>query len=147
MALAAVLAALEADPSVLLAATRDRIGGSRIAALREYLHAYSNGRCVVCLLPTRLDANANDSDRAEIGHLINASSIAISASRCGFVPGNVATMCHACNSNAGDYTFRECDIKADLVPLTWPILKKQSARIDEHSMRAREIREANGLPF
>lgn len=135
------------DPMALAYATRDRIGGSRVAALRTYLHTYAGGRCVVCGQPTRLDAARGASDYAEIGHLLPASTDADSSSRQGFVPGNVANMCHACNSAAGAYAFNAWDVLAELVPMEWPLLKAVKAGHDAHSINAANIRSSKRLPF
>lgn len=135
------------EPSALAYGTRDRIGGSRIAALRHYLHTFAGGYCVVCGLPTRLDAARGASDYAEIGHLLPASTDADSFSRQGFVPGNVANMCHACNSAAGAYAFNACDVLAEYVPLEWPLLRAVKAGVDNHSAMAARIRAAKSLPF
>lgn len=142
-----ILSALRESPDVLLSATRDRIGGSRLAALRDYLHNYAAGACVVCGLPTVLDAPSNASNRAEVGHLVPASDTSISSARCGFVPGNVANFCHACNVAAADYTFTASDVRADLVPLAWPTLRKVRAHDGHHAQLAAMARQARGLPF
>ena len=145
--LADVLVAIRADRSAFLAATRERLGGSRATALGVYLWEYAHGVCVVCGEGTRQDAAANVSDRAEIGHLIPASFFGISGARAGFIPGNVANMCRACNRCAGDYVFSADDVIAEYVPIVWPILRKATAAHDDHAERARLARAARGLPF
>lgn len=142
-----VLAAVRADRETFVAATRERLGGSRVTALGVYLHTYAHGLCVVCEQSTRLDAPASSSDRAEIGHLIPASHFGVSGARSGFVPGNVGNFCRACNRAAGDYTFGATDVRADLVPITWPTLRKIVATHDDHAESARTARARRGLPF
>jgi len=128
-------------------ATRDRIGGSRINALRIFLHTYAGGACVVCGLPTLLDCARSASNYAEVGHLLPASGNNASAAREGFTPGNVANFCHACNAAAGDYAFSASDVDATRVPLEWPTLRKVNASDDGHAQAARAARAARGLPF
>ena len=145
--LAEVLDAIRADSETFLSATRERLGGSRVTALGTYLHAYAHGVCVVCVQPTSLGAAANASDRAEIGHLIPASFFGVSGMRAGFIPGNVANMCRACNRAAADYVFSANDVIAEYVPIEWPTLRKVTATHDDHAERARLARSARGLPF
>jgi hypothetical protein len=142
-ALAATLTTYLADPASLIRATRDRIGGSRLAALRVFLHTYSGGACVSCGQATRLDAPSSAPDRAEVGHLIAASVYAPSNVRCGFAPGNLATQCHTCNADANkvSHTFTASEVRAELVPLTWPTLTGRKAEGGDYADRARAMRK------
>ena len=141
------LTAIKADRETFLSATRERLGGSRVTALGEYLHTYAHGACVVCEQGTSLNVAANASHRAEIGHLIPASFFGISGMRAGFIPGNVANMCRACNRAAADYVFSANDVIAEYVPIEWPTLRKVTATHDDHAEAARLARSARGLPF
>lgn len=145
--LAAVLEAIRNDAETFSAATRDRIGGSRINALASYLWQYAGGKCIVCANETMQDVSANSSNRAEIGHLIPASFFGISGNRAGYIPGNVGNMCRACNRAAADYVFSSDDVISEWVPTEWPLLKKAKADHDDHAERARLARVARGLPF
>jgi len=146
--LADVLTAVMSDRETFGRSTRSRLGGSRATALGAFLWEYANGNCAVCGNATRIDALANASDRAEIGHLIPASFFGIdSGMRAGFIPGNVANMCRACNRCAADYVFSANDVIAEYVPIEWPILRKVTAMHDDHAERARVARAARGLPF
>jgi hypothetical protein len=145
--LASVLDAIRSDRETFSAATRDRIGGSRINALASFLWEYAGGKCIVCANETMRDVPASASNRAEIGHLIPASFFGISGNRAGYIPGNVGNMCRACNRAAGDYVFSANDVMAELVPTEWPLLRKISANDDDHARRASLARASRGLPF
>lgn len=142
-----ILTALRGERDLMIRATADSLGGSVRKALRIYLWEYASGRCAVCGLSTILNGSKSDSNNAEMGHLIPAAFFGISGMRCGFVPGNVAIMCHSCNSMAGDYVFTANDVIAECVPLEWPTLRKIRAGNDDHARMARQAREARGLPF
>lgn len=137
------------DPETLQRCTRDRMGGSMAKAMREYLHTFAGGLCVVCELPTDLNAARSAGNYAEIGHLIAASTYGLSSARGGFVPGNLANMCHSCNAAAGaaDYSFKASDVRADLVPVFWPVLAQSRKTTDSHVANAAARRAARGLPF
>lgn len=133
----------------LIRATRDRLGGSTLKNLRAFLHTYANGLCVVCEQETIL---AQGEDRsAEIAHIIPASTYCASATRSGYLPGNVAIMCKSCNSAAADFPFHlhlEM-IRDDLIPTEWPkdIGQKKYIPRSDHSRIAWETRKSKGFPF
>lgn len=115
------------SPAALIAATRDRIGGSRLAALRVWLHE-TDARCVSCGFATRLDVAGSHPLHAELGHMVAASTYAASNARVGWLPGNIALMCHTCNADANtqgvSFTL-DMLIPGAHVPTEWPTLRSR----------------------
>jgi len=146
--LEALLTSYRSDPSPLLRKTRDRLGGLVIASIRYHVGEYSQWHCVVCEQLTISDSTG--SHGMELGHLIPASDYAPSGIRAGFVIGNLATMCKACNSRAGSFPFDKHleTIRCDWVSLEWPdAWRKRGVLRDEHADTAFIVRRNKGLPF
>ena len=92
-----------ADLAVLAVATKDRLGGSRIAAIVRGWHAIDS-RCVTCTMPTTYDGAPGD--RPTFGHLAVPASVATPGAsggrRGGYTPDNGALMCADCQHAIGD---------------------------------------------
>jgi len=86
------------------AATKDRLGGSRVSGIVRAWHAL-DPRCVTCLTVTTYDGAPGD--RPTFGHLTPASVItpgATGGKRGGYTPDNGALMCADCQHAVGDTT-------------------------------------------
>ena len=119
-------------------------GGSPRAMLGQFLWEYANGKCVVCGEATRRGASPREWDRAEAGHIVPAGP-----KRSGYVPGNLANMCRACNSAIGDRDLTEYVgrfVYPDGIPTVWPRISKGAIDYDTQSKRF-DIRKGQGLPF
>jgi hypothetical protein len=86
----------------------------------------------------------NGDDTAEIGHLVSATYAGgASTARQGWMPGNLANMCHTCNADAGkvDKSVTADEVDATLVPLTWPTFRKKVKGESVHASNARANRK------
>lgn len=84
------------------AATKDRVGGSRVAEIVRAWHAL-DPRCVLCLTVT--DFHGAAGDRPTFGHIIPASTLtpgATGGKRGGYTADNAALVCTDCNHAIGD---------------------------------------------
>lgn len=150
-----IQAALIADPTRARYATRNRLGGSMVAALGRWLHTLSEGTCGLCGQPTDLGALPTASNRAEVCHLLPASAYGDARERCGYVPGNVFSGCRACNEATADSVISPAMLTDESVcPTAWPSpgeLKASypapSKGTDAYAAEARARRAARGLPF
>lgn len=125
------MTALGIDVAAYTAATRDRVGGSRLSMIRAWFHE-TDPRCVSCGYDTRLDVPKGHARYAVLGHLVPASAYGLANARCGYIPGNIALMCYTCNDDAGDMTFTHDLLIADaFVPTQWPLGKQRKLVSDD----------------
>lgn len=138
----AMLATREGQ-ALMIGATRDRIGGSRLAHIRAWMHE-TDARCVSCGHETRTDVPASHPRHAELGHLIAASTYAASNARVGFVPGNIGLMCHTCNADANkeSVSFTEDMLIEDaFIPMMWPAGNTKRNGTESLAMESRNSRK------
>lgn len=88
------------------AATKDRLGGSTVAAIVRFFHSVDS-RCVTCGMETWVDvmpADMTPGDKATFGHVEPASRIAdysTNGQRPGYTTDNGLLQCTDCNSGMG----------------------------------------------
>jgi hypothetical protein len=86
------------------AATKNRIGGRDMAAIKRAWHAI-DPRCVTCLTVTHTDGTGAAGDAATFGHVVPASLITPGASagmRGGYTPDNGILQCVDCQGIYSD---------------------------------------------
>jgi len=116
-------------------ATKNRLGGSRIAGIVAAWHA-TDSRCVTCLTPTVYDGKRGDAPT--FGHLVPASVLTPGAPaglRGGYVPENGALMCWDCQHALGDTPVTVCHFQPVYYGSTFPRTVRV-ARVDSNETKA-----------
>lgn len=118
-------------------ATRDRIGGSDLAAMRRSVLATCNGVCASC----GLTVNTNEGGSSAVwGHLIPAT---YHGGKGGWIEGNVTIMCKTCNDDAKDMVFTaDMLARPDIALIPWPVRNKALREAFPASNREKECRSA-----
>lgn len=132
------------------AAIGSRLPGNVRSAFADFIFSFSDYRCVVCGQDVIVGAEPNDPKRAELGHLVPGGP-----KRLGYVPGNIACECRACNAaghNIDQSKWIHLFAIPEGIPTEWPtnreLLAMASNRAEsDHATRARAIRSQAGLPF
>lgn len=125
-------------------ATRDRLGGSRAAAILDAGFAHVGGICPVCGCEMTRDRGRATS--AEACHVIPATAYgAPTSARAGWLPGNIFAGCRACNEWMGDRIVEDVRI-VEAAAFAWPTGRKAPAvtESDERARRA-EMRQKRGF--
>lgn len=111
--------------------------------IAEAIYNASGGRCVIC--GEEADPRTTHGARSfQLGHLVPAGP-----KHLGWVPGNIASQCGACNGAAGNTNlvpYIPMFALPDGILTEWPLGRRGGQYIDERALREAARRKL-GLPF